>query len=161
MTYSCSQDHHYLWSCLEEIERVFPFFPCLHRIFATCPNVIPICVTTALGLTGRSTVWYQPPTQSQPQTVGDDVIDPELRALSARPAPTQPACAFGMDVTVGLNTTMVQPAHSQPSTDMTPVTPRPPKPSLYAHEAIEKPHASISKVPTKRMLADTLMDIQW
>jgi hypothetical protein len=61
----------------EEIERAFPFFPRRHAIFASRPNVTPICITTALGPSGRSTVWYQPP---------DHLIDPQLLAISL-PAP--------------------------------------------------------------------------
>ena len=42
-------------------------------IFASQPNVTPICITTALGPNGCSTVWYQPP---------DHLIDPQLLAIS-------------------------------------------------------------------------------
>ena len=58
---------------LEQIKQAFPFFPCLHAIFATRLNVTPICVTTALGPNGHSTVWYQPP---------DNMIDPALHTCS-------------------------------------------------------------------------------
>jgi hypothetical protein len=58
------------------MEKAFPFFPCLHAILASCPNVTPICITTPLGPNGHSTVWYQPP---------DHVIDPQLLASSTAP----------------------------------------------------------------------------
>ncbi|KAF8811399.1 hypothetical protein BYT27DRAFT_7278312, partial [Phlegmacium glaucopus] len=49
----------------EEIEKEFPFFPTLHRIWASHPNVTPIVITTALGPQGSKTVWYQPPDENR------------------------------------------------------------------------------------------------
>ncbi|KAF8233039.1 hypothetical protein L208DRAFT_1422999 [Tricholoma matsutake] len=44
-----------------EIEEEFPFFPTLHHIWASHPNVTPIIITTVLSLQGLKTVLYQPP----------------------------------------------------------------------------------------------------
>src|SRR5258707_1149738 len=66
---------------IEEIEKDFPFFPTLHRILATRPNVNPIVVTTALGPQGMKTVWHQHPNGSIP----DELIDPVLLAQSRAP----------------------------------------------------------------------------
>jgi hypothetical protein len=61
-----------------EIEEVFLFFPRLHAIFASQPNITPICVTAAFGPKRCSTVWYQPP---------NHFIYPQL--LSPAPAPPE------------------------------------------------------------------------
>ncbi|KAJ7273930.1 hypothetical protein C8J57DRAFT_1506044 [Mycena rebaudengoi] len=50
-----------LW---EEIIKCYPFFPRLHVIFATRPNVTPIAISTGLGPSGPSTVYYQPPDEA-------------------------------------------------------------------------------------------------
>ena len=49
------------WFHTEQIEQEFPFFPTLHCIFASHPNVTPIIITTALGPQGHKMVWYQAP----------------------------------------------------------------------------------------------------
>ncbi|KAF8802707.1 hypothetical protein BYT27DRAFT_7215209 [Phlegmacium glaucopus] len=51
-----------LW---RQIGREFIFFPTLHRIFATQPNVTPIAITMALGPHGQKTIWFQPPNNTQ------------------------------------------------------------------------------------------------
>src|SRR5882762_6598799 len=48
---------------LEQIERQFPFFPRLHAIMASRPNVTPIAVTTGVGPNGCKTVYYQDPNE--------------------------------------------------------------------------------------------------
>ncbi|KAJ7113609.1 hypothetical protein C8R44DRAFT_881892 [Mycena epipterygia] len=47
-----------------QIEQEFPFFPRLHQIFATRPNVTPIAITTGVGPRGPSTLYVQPPDES-------------------------------------------------------------------------------------------------
>lgn len=76
-----------------EIEREFIFFPTLHRIFASRPNVTPVVITTGVGPQGPKTVWIQPP--------GDNNnIDPVLlNEDRLRMAASQPReRAFGNDV---------------------------------------------------------------
>ena len=46
---------------VDEIEKEFIFFPALHRIFASRPNVTPIVITTGVGPHGPKTTWIQPP----------------------------------------------------------------------------------------------------
>lgn len=65
----CS-DKTFLIPFLEKIEEEFQFFPRLHAIFASRPNVTPIVITTALGPQGQKTIWYQPPEGGS--------IDPQL-----------------------------------------------------------------------------------
>ncbi|KAJ7740346.1 hypothetical protein B0H16DRAFT_1424231 [Mycena metata] len=45
----------------QQIKKEFKFFPRLHTIFATRPNVTPVAITTGLGPNGPNTVFYQPP----------------------------------------------------------------------------------------------------
>lgn len=121
-----------------EIEADCPFFPFLHRIFASRPNVTPIVLTTGVGPHGTKTVWHQPPpvlpSEDQPPSLSVSLPSPER--------------AFGDDSTAALN---VQP----------PVTPpRAPKPSSMAHESVAKSQKPISKLPQKRSLGDTLLEIQ-
>lgn len=147
----------------EEIEKSFPFFPRLHAIFASRPNVTPICITTALGPNGRSTVWYQPP---------DHLIDPQLLAISL-PAPgpvpseipTAPSRVFGSDIGSTVNEavpTLQPPPTLTPGIENVPIqTPsRTPKPSTFSNDILAKARASIQAVPKKRTLGETLMDIQ-
>ncbi|KIK00664.1 hypothetical protein K443DRAFT_132596 [Laccaria amethystina LaAM-08-1] len=61
----------------EEIEEDFPFFPTLHCIWASHPNVTPIVITTALGPQGSKTVWYQPPNNNNSADDNSN-IDPWL-----------------------------------------------------------------------------------
>ncbi|GLB43954.1 hypothetical protein LshimejAT787_1501380 [Lyophyllum shimeji] len=138
-----------LWN---QIEREFPYFPCLHKIFSVRPNTIPIAVTTDMGPAGRQTVHFQPPDDDIDEE--DRVIDSSLRAMSfvpiateSDPASHEPANAepvthtpdatvattarvFGTDITAGaVNSAKVQ----------TPKTPKGgPKPSTLSEKALEK-----------------------
>ncbi|KIM68061.1 hypothetical protein SCLCIDRAFT_999323 [Scleroderma citrinum Foug A] len=48
----------------DDIVSQFPFFPDLHRIWATKPNKNPIAVTTGVGPAGKRTLIMQPLTSS-------------------------------------------------------------------------------------------------
>ncbi|KAJ7282936.1 hypothetical protein C8J57DRAFT_55130 [Mycena rebaudengoi] len=78
-----------LWA---SIEKDFPFFPRLHLLLATRPNVTPIAITTGLGPTGPSTLYYQRPdepalTPSQTQQIG--CLHDALIAAGAYANPSQ------------------------------------------------------------------------
>ncbi|EDR10153.1 uncharacterized protein LACBIDRAFT_318208 [Laccaria bicolor S238N-H82] len=162
-----------LW---QQIEKDFKFFPRLHKIFATCPNVTPIVVTTVLGPQGRKTVWFQPPNDTADSTAGSAVDLAPLSTPACRPTHT-----FGTDVTqaiVNANGTPVpvelpQKADTRPpvstdtqppiSTDARPPVSagkRAPKSSAISQEAINKARLNIEKVPQKHTLLDTLLDMQ-
>src|SRR6202040_466858 len=49
---------------LEQIEADFPFFPRLHAILATRPNMNPPVITTGVGPNGRKIIYLQPPEHS-------------------------------------------------------------------------------------------------
>jgi hypothetical protein len=144
----------------EQIEEEFPFFPTLHRILASRPNVTPIVITTALGLQGSKTVWYQPPDRN---TVTDDNsnIDPQLLnepTTTVAPPTPQRERSFGNDAGGLVN---ANPQGPNAMKTRTPGPQRGPKPSSVSREAIENSSSkAVSKLPQKRSLADTLMEIQ-
>ncbi|KAG6825544.1 hypothetical protein H0H93_000566, partial [Arthromyces matolae] len=79
---------------LGEIKQEFEFFPRLHELLSTRPNVTPIAVTTGVGPYGRKTVHYQAPenyqaqpTYDTPPEIIDAHIDPRLRNLDLNPSP--------------------------------------------------------------------------
>jgi hypothetical protein len=134
----------------EEIETAFPFFPRLHAIFASRPNVTPICITTALGPNGRSTVWYQPP---------DHLIDPQLLALSSpAPVPSEipqtnsqipiatPSRVFGSNmVNEAVPTSQPPPTPTlRPGIENNPVQTRTPKPSTFSNDILAKARPPLS-----------------
>ncbi|KAF8170764.1 hypothetical protein BJ912DRAFT_133829 [Pholiota molesta] len=139
-------------SSLEKIERDFPFFPRLHRIFSTRPNVTPIAITTALGPGGRKTVWYQSPDDD---AVPESSNAPPPLTVTPNAATLSPPRVFGANLT---NSAPV-PTPTRHDTTNAMVTPskthkRPPKSSGVLHEAIEKARSQIEKVPQKRSLVD-------
>ena len=136
----------------EQIEEEFPFFPALHRILASCPNVTPIIITTALGPQGSKTVWYQPPDNNS-NTDDNSNIDPQLLnepVATVEPLTPQQERSFGDDAGALVNAMKTR----------TPGSQRGPKPSSISRNAIENARKAVSKLPQKRSLADTLMEIQ-
>lgn len=138
---------------IEQIEKDFKFFPHLHRIFASHPNVTPIVITTALGPQSQKTVWHQPP---------DDVL-PTRGATTGLPSTPahSPSHTFGTDVTQSVvNETpvlllaLITPLQVDSSSRCAP------KSSGVSQEAIEKAHSYIEKVPQKQTLLDTLIKLQ-
>jgi hypothetical protein len=106
--------------------------------------VTPIVITTALGPQGRKTVWHQPPDDAPT----NDGLPPSTPAHS-------PSRTFGTDVTEAVvnETPVLSPPLDSSSR-------RAPKPSSVSREAIEKARSYIEKVPQKRTLLDTLMELQ-
>lgn len=137
---------------IEQIERDFKFFPRLHKIFTSRPNVTPIVITTALGPQGRKTVWYQPP---------DDAPTSSTNRLPSTPTHS-PSRVFGTDVTQNIvNETPVL-SQLMPATlpPLDSSARRAPKSSGVSREAIEKARSYIEKVPQKRTLLNTLVELQ-
>jgi hypothetical protein len=120
--------------------------------------VNPICATTALGPQGRSTTWYQPPVQRPT----DEVIDPRLRGQPI-PTPDHDKVPITVGDTPAINTppSDLAPKIPQPTQVSTPAKNRPPKSSTFSHDALQKARASISSIPKKRTVVDTLIDLQW
>ena len=70
---------------IEEICKSFPFFPNLHRLLSSKPNMRPPAITTGVGPRGRQVVHLRPPKRpldsvvsTQDSTLDPDVIDPTL-----------------------------------------------------------------------------------
>ncbi|KAG6892799.1 hypothetical protein C0993_002896, partial [Termitomyces sp. T159_Od127] len=140
-----------------QVEAEFPFFPRLYNIFSTHPNVVPIAVTTALGPKGHSTVWYQDPDYDDP-TLASQISSevPQLQELT--PPALTPQRSFGSDLL-----SMANSIHSSPdiSESLSPTkSSRNAKPSSISHEALQRAQTSSSKVPSKRSLGDTLLEMQ-
>ncbi|KAF8056303.1 hypothetical protein FPV67DRAFT_1531959 [Lyophyllum atratum] len=139
----------------DEIVRVWPYFPRMHALFGSRPNVTPIAVTTGVGPNGLQTQWFQRP---------DDFIDPVLLNTPERPvasAPTQPLTAtrsFGSEHT---NYEPGTPTPSQVSRSQVSgsLLPRYAKPSSASRDAIERLKASNSTVPKKRSAIDQLLEL--
>lgn len=151
---------------LEKIEQEFKFFPRLHCIFASRPNVTPIAITTALGPNGPKTTYYQPP---------DSVIDPQLldqprasgsRIQAATPSspttPESPPPSFSQSMGSNTPNTPFIPTINYGGEEKIPtLTPkRSAKPSLMSREALGKAQVAIQKVPAKRTIIDVLSDLQ-
>lgn len=148
---------------IEAIEKSFPFFPRLHMIFASRPNVTPIAITTGLGPQGSKTVWYQPPDDE------DVHIDPVLRAASRRP-PLTPVrtSANAAPTPTPAQTPELRNHYSGSPQGLTPedenVAPptsqRKPKPSTLSRDALDRAYATVSKVPQKRSAMDLMLEMQ-
>ncbi|KAF7972866.1 hypothetical protein HWV62_16910 [Athelia sp. TMB] len=137
----------------QDIEQQFPFFPSLHRLYASRPNINPPAVTTGVGPYGRRVTYMQPP---------DDQIDP---ALSDIP-PTQPPAsrAFGTDIANDILTPDV--SQAPPSTPFRTPTPaasqssaRGPRAPVFSTAAIENAKKAISIVPKKRSFEESIIEI--
>ncbi len=154
----------------EQIEKEFKFFPCLHQIFTARPNVMPIVITTGLGPQGMKKVWYQPPDDMNPSEIYEHVrsLQTEGNAPSTPQTPAQTAhWGFGMDLTTMVN--ILQSAASTPAPNRsisekenpnTVCKPRALKASVLSQEALDKDHLSIQRVPQKRTLINTMLDMQ-
>jgi hypothetical protein len=132
---------------------------------ASRPNVTPIVITTALGPQGSKTVWYQPPDNIS-NTNDNSNIDPQLLnepVAAGAPLTPQRERSFGNDAAGLMNANPHGPYPSQVVNTIKTKTPGPqrgPRASSGSRDAIENACKAVSKLPQKRSLADTLMEIQ-
>lgn len=128
------------------------FFPSLHRLYASRPNINPPAVTTGVGPHGRRVTYMQPP---------DDHIDPAIRDIP----PTHPAArAFGTDIANDIFTR--DESQAPPSTPFRTPTPaagsssaRGPRAPVFSTAAIKKAKKTISIVPRKRSFEESMVEI--
>jgi len=144
------------WLFSEQIEKEFKFFPRLHRIFAARPNVTPIVITTGVGPQGMKKVWYRPPEEGNSLNGTEPLTPPTLHT---------PSRTFGADITTNVTpVTISTPAATCPAIkkeNLGNVTRQhAPKASVISHGALEKAHLNIQKVPQKRSLIDTMLEMQ-
>ena len=128
-----------LWlkqDALDEILDQFPYFECLHHLYASRPNVVPICITTGVTQRGPHTIWHQSPDNTN--------IDP---ALLAPPAPPTPPCTFSSNISN-------MPATPNTGTHV-PSTPTPS--ALSRTPSLTK--TSTPMVPQKRTLLESMLEM--
>jgi hypothetical protein len=135
---------------LEQIEQQFPFFPRLHAIMASRPNVTPITVTTGVGSNGHKTIYYQDPNEGVSGVFSEPVDTTRqyqtfLAALEGEHAHRQQVV---LEVPDKENQAPSPPA----------ITPSVAK--MAATNLLLKAKASIRKVAPKPTLEETLMEMQ-
>lgn len=161
-----------LITCVDEIVSKFVYFPELHRMLSSRPNVTPIVITTGVGPAGRKTVHYQAPsedeneprvfsaTQLQQIRTLQEVLD---AARAPSPASQSPFDSFPSSLDfdesekenfLPSSTPKRVPSNSHPTS--APPSTRTPKSS----DAIEKAKQRISKLPKKRTFEDVLANLQ-
>ncbi|KAG1764981.1 hypothetical protein EDD22DRAFT_845578 [Suillus occidentalis] len=110
----------------------FRFFPVLHRILSSHPNVTPIAIPTGIGPHGKKTVHFQVPSDDEGDEVGfsaDQDQQSQMLTLHGVLKAEATRC-------------------------------KPPKALSLSQSSVEKARHCISKVPEKRSLDETLMDMQ-
>ncbi|KAG6906381.1 hypothetical protein DXG01_014196 [Tephrocybe rancida] len=135
----------------DKIQEQFEFFPRLHQILSTCPNITPIAVTTGVGPLGHKTIHYQAPESHQATSTEDKDantnVDPALHNLDVNPIVKANPPAFPPDPEDKENT----PA-------------RGPKPSTFESTllgaAITKASSTIKQIPQKHTVEDSFITMQ-
>lgn len=142
---------------LDKIIKDFPFFPELHWLFSTRPNITPIAVTTGVGPGGHQTIHYQAPDEVEGPVRPEPVIDPQLLALGVPvPPPAQPVLGTSNHVNLPPSTQPPPLATLRGAENATGFkTPaRAPKPATFGSEkldsAVTKAKESIKTIPSKR-----------
>ncbi|KAI6094257.1 hypothetical protein F5141DRAFT_1224644 [Pisolithus sp. B1] len=158
-------------SIWDEIIQECPFFPILHCIFSSRPNITPIAVTTGVGPHGRKTVHFQPPSDDEgsgPVLSGDQVsqvctLQDVLNAEMAHRGVVSPSFELPEDMGFSGEPSFGEEQEKENS----PVPPQPSatpigkqKPSSFSSGSIDKAKQRISLVPKKRSFEETLLDMQ-
>ncbi|KAG1851383.1 hypothetical protein F4604DRAFT_1934057 [Suillus subluteus] len=165
-------------SIWDEIVSKFPYFPELHCMLSTCPNVTPIVITTGVSPTGKKTVHYQAPSKDEneghptsPQvfsTMQLQQIRTLQEALDAASGTSPPSPSFldsfppSLDFDESEKENFLLPATSkQVSSNSCPTTSAPPLARTpKASDAIEKAKQCIFKLPKKWNFEDVLANLQ-
>ncbi|KAI5985954.1 hypothetical protein EDD15DRAFT_2200333 [Pisolithus albus] len=158
-------------SIWDEIVQECPFFPILHCIFSSRPNITPIAVTTGVGPHGRKTVHFQPPSDDEgsgPVLSGDQMsqvrtLQDVLNAEMAHHGVVSPSFELPEDMGFSGEASFSEEQEKENS----PVPPQPSatpigkqKPSSFSSGSIDKAKQRISLVPKKRSFEETLLDMQ-
>jgi len=148
---------------LDDIVSQFPFFPELHRIWATKPNKNPIAVTTGVGPLGKKTWIMQPLSSSRADEVikGDAVglTDLQCQEIQTLQDALNLAQQSFSPEDLSFEKENVAPLSTQSKPD--PFTPSctVPRSSTMSQKTLMKAKERIQKVPKKQTIEDTLMDI--
>lgn len=146
----------------DDIISQFPFFPDLHRIWATKPNKNPIAVTTGVGPSGKRTLIMQPLSGSRADHEAGDTAEltdsqcQEIQTLQdalnfAQQSFSPEDLSFEKENVVPFSTQL----RPDPFTPLCTV----PWSSSMSQETLMKAKECIQKVAKKRTIEDTLMDI--
>jgi hypothetical protein len=154
-------------SSQDQIVESFRFFPQLHILLATHPNLNPVAITTGVGPNGRETMHFRSSAANQP-SVPDSVIDPALLTISNTsqipPAPVLHAPAEGQENSNPQPAST--PARPSSSTVVQPLmtqTPKQgPKPSTFGSTKLDTAiaKANIKPVSKKRSWEDAFASMQ-
>ncbi|KAG2059111.1 hypothetical protein BDR06DRAFT_875116, partial [Suillus hirtellus] len=137
---------------VDEIVQKFLFFPILHCILSSHPNITPIAITTGVGPHGKKTLHYQAPSNSEK----DDSAPPftpvqhqqmqslhDILTAAAPTIPEQPPSfeQFLVDDTWG----------NDPLLSLPIATParHPPKSSTLAQDILDRAKQHITKILKK------------
>ncbi|KAG1726461.1 hypothetical protein EDB19DRAFT_1914596 [Suillus lakei] len=128
-------------SIWDEIVAKFPFFPVLHRILSSHPNITPIA----------------PPSDNE-----DDDIPPftpsqhmQMQSLHDILMAAVPCC----ELSPSFESSQDPFENAPPLSQVTPAT-RPPKPSSMSQDILERAKQHIAKVPKKRGMEEVLLKLQ-
>ncbi|KAG2123246.1 CHAT domain-containing protein [Suillus clintonianus] len=163
-----------IWGMIsDEIVAKFPFFPVLHRILSSRPNITPIAVTTGVGPHGKKTLHFQPPSDNEdddipPFTPSQHMQMQSLHDILTAAVPRRelsPSFEFSQDPFV-LDTSNDdiryddgEKENAPPLSQVTPAR-RPPKPSSMSQDILERAKQRIAKVPKKRGMEEVLLELQ-
>jgi hypothetical protein len=142
----------------------FPFFPQLHILLATHPNLNPVALTTGVGPNGREVMNYRG--SAAQHLVSDDLIDPALRTTNQN---TQGSSTLTAAISTALPPTPIPITIGQEN--VPPVSTPPlstptqgPKASTFGSAkldvAVAKATSAIQRVPKKRSIEDTFLAVQ-
>ncbi|KAG1871525.1 hypothetical protein F4604DRAFT_1583279, partial [Suillus subluteus] len=167
-------------SIRDEIKKVCFFFPVLHRIFLSHPNVTPIAITTGVGPHGKKMVHFQAQSDDEGDTGMKITLDQQTQMQSLHHALQVEATRhanslsfessfdiFSHDPSADLSQPLYHdeddkenapPPSSQPIS--TSVAKRPPKVLSFSQSSIKRAKQHTSKVPKKCSLDKTLIDMQ-
>jgi hypothetical protein len=153
---------------VDQIVIAFPFFPQLHTLLATHPNLNPVAISTGIGPNGHELQNFRGSVDHQSR-ISDDMIDPALCVLdsnsvippTASPVTSPPmasppiACAVVSFATAQENMLPI-PRSTTPA--------RGPKQSTFGSErldaAVAKANTTISRIPKKQTLEDSFLSVQ-
>ncbi|KAI6043761.1 hypothetical protein EDC04DRAFT_3138362 [Pisolithus marmoratus] len=157
-------------SIWDEIVQECPFFPMLHRIFSSRPNITPIAVTTGVGPHGKKTVHFQLPSDDEgsgPKLSGDqmsqvrtlqDVLNAEMARRGVSPSFELPEdMGFSEEPSFG-GEEEKENSSTPPQPSATPIGKH--RPNSSSSGSIDKAKQQISLVPKKRSFEETLLDMQ-
>ncbi|KAG1717777.1 hypothetical protein EDB19DRAFT_1839214 [Suillus lakei] len=164
-------------SIWDEIVSKFPYFPELHHMLSTHPNVTPIVITTGVSPAGRKTVHYQALSEDKdeghptpPQVFSAmqlQQFQTLQEALDATGAPSHVCLSLPNSLPSSLDfdesekeNFLPPPTLKQVPSNSHPTSAPPSACTPKSSDAIEKVKQCISKLPKKQTFEDMLANLQ-